>query len=86
MRKSPRTDPITLEDKDVEFITKLGPLEIKKKFKLGAANNAVVSQSEARTRVPPLVRHHQLAIFKRIRRCPAAAIRRLELVRGQRFA
>ena len=30
----PRTDPITLEDKDVEFITKLGPLEIKKKFKL----------------------------------------------------
>ena len=30
----PRTDPITLEDKDVEFITKLGPMEIKKKFKL----------------------------------------------------
>ena len=30
----PRTDSITLEDKDVEFITKLGPMEIKKKFKL----------------------------------------------------
>ena len=30
----PRTDAITLEDKDVEFITKLGPMEIKKKFKL----------------------------------------------------
>ena len=30
----PRTDPITLDDKDVEFITKLGADEIKKKFKL----------------------------------------------------
>ena len=30
----PRTDPITLEDSDVEFDVKLGPLEIKKKFKL----------------------------------------------------
>jgi hypothetical protein len=30
----PRTDPITLEDNDVEFDVKLGPLEIKKKFKL----------------------------------------------------
>ena len=30
----PRTDPITLDDKDVEFITKLGTDEIKKKFKL----------------------------------------------------
>ena len=30
----PRTEAITLEDKEVEFITKLGPLEIKRKFKL----------------------------------------------------
>ena len=30
----PRTDPITLEDDEVEFDVKLGPLEIKKKFKL----------------------------------------------------
>ena len=30
----PRTDAITLQDKDVEFVTKLGPLEIKKKFSL----------------------------------------------------
>ena len=30
----PRTEAITLEDKEVEFSTKLGPLEIKRKFKL----------------------------------------------------
>ena len=30
----PRTDPITLDDKDVEFILTMGPLEVKKKFKL----------------------------------------------------
>jgi hypothetical protein len=30
----PKTIPITLEDKDVEFVTKLGALEIKKKFNL----------------------------------------------------
>ena len=30
----PRTDPITLDDKDVEVVTKLGEDEIKKKFKL----------------------------------------------------
>jgi hypothetical protein len=30
----PRTDPIALEDKDVEFVTKLNDLEVKKKFKL----------------------------------------------------
>jgi hypothetical protein len=30
----PRTDPITLEDKEVEFVTKLGEVEIKKKFNL----------------------------------------------------
>jgi len=30
----PRTEPIVLEDKDVEFISKLGPMEFKKKFKL----------------------------------------------------
>ena len=30
----PRTEPITLDDKEVEFSTKLGPLEIKRKFKL----------------------------------------------------
>lgn len=30
----PRTDPITLDDKDVEVVTKLGVDEIKKKFKL----------------------------------------------------
>ena len=30
----PRTEAITLEDKEVEFHTKLGPLEIKRKFKL----------------------------------------------------
>ena len=30
----PRTDPITLEDKDVEFVTKLGEIDIKKKFNL----------------------------------------------------
>ncbi len=30
----PRTDPITLDDKDVEVVTKLGADEIKKKFKL----------------------------------------------------
>ncbi len=30
----PRTDPITLDDKDVEFVTTLGTIEIKKKFNL----------------------------------------------------
>jgi len=30
----PRTESITLEDKEVEFATRLGPLEIKRKFKL----------------------------------------------------
>jgi len=30
----PRTDPITLDDKDVEFVTKIGTVEIKKKFAL----------------------------------------------------
>ena len=30
----PRTEAITLEDKEVEFATRLGPLEIKRKFKL----------------------------------------------------
>jgi len=30
----PRSEGIVLEDKDVEFISKTGPLEIKKKFKL----------------------------------------------------
>ncbi|MBY0506462.1 MAG: hypothetical protein K2X03_21265 [Bryobacteraceae bacterium] len=30
----PRTDAITLADKEVEFSTRLGPLEIKRKFKL----------------------------------------------------
>ena len=30
----PKTDPITLDDKDVEVVTKLGVDEIKKKFKL----------------------------------------------------
>jgi len=30
----PRTDAIELEDKDVEFISKVGPMEFKKKFKL----------------------------------------------------
>ena len=30
----PKTDAIVLEDKDVEFISKIGPMEFKKKFKL----------------------------------------------------
>lgn len=30
----PRRDAITIDDKDVEFITKVGEIEIKKKFKL----------------------------------------------------
>ena len=30
----PKTDPITSDDKDIEFITKLGTDELKKKFKL----------------------------------------------------
>ena len=30
----PRTDAITVEDKDVEFVTKLGQVDIKKKFNL----------------------------------------------------
>jgi hypothetical protein len=30
----PKTTPITLDDKEVEFVTRYGPLEIKKKFKL----------------------------------------------------
>jgi hypothetical protein len=30
----PKTDEIVLEDKDVEFVSKVGPAEFKKKFKL----------------------------------------------------
>ncbi len=30
----PRTDAITLKDKDVEFVTRLGQIEIRKKFNL----------------------------------------------------
>jgi hypothetical protein len=30
----PKTEEITLEDKEVEFISKVGPMEFKKKFKL----------------------------------------------------
>jgi hypothetical protein len=30
----PKSDAIVLEDKDVEFISKVGPMEFKKKFKL----------------------------------------------------
>jgi len=30
----PKSDAITLEDKDVEFATRIGPLEVKRKFKL----------------------------------------------------
>jgi hypothetical protein len=30
----PKTDAIALEDKDVEFVSKVGPMEFKKKFKL----------------------------------------------------
>lgn len=30
----PKTDAIVLEDKDVEFVSKVGPMEFKKKFKL----------------------------------------------------
>ena len=30
----PRTDPITLDDRDVEFVLNMGRLEVKKKFKL----------------------------------------------------
>ena len=30
----PRTDAITLQDKEVEIVTKLGPVEVKKKFSL----------------------------------------------------
>lgn len=30
----PRTEAIALEDKEVEFSTKMGPLEVKRKFKL----------------------------------------------------
>jgi hypothetical protein len=30
----PKSEAITLEDKDVEFVTRFGPLEIKRKFKL----------------------------------------------------
>ena len=30
----PRTDAISLDDKEVEFATKLGPVEVKRKFKL----------------------------------------------------
>ena len=30
----PRTDPIVLEDKNVEFEMKLGPMTVKRKFKL----------------------------------------------------
>ena len=34
MFRFPKTDAITLDDKDVEFITKLGDTDVKKKFKL----------------------------------------------------
>ena len=30
----PKTDAIVLEDKEVEFVSKVGPMEFKKKFKL----------------------------------------------------
>ena len=30
----PKSDAIVLEDKDVEFVSKVGPMEFKKKFKL----------------------------------------------------
>jgi hypothetical protein len=30
----PKTEPITLDDKDVEFVAKVGPVEVKRKFKL----------------------------------------------------
>jgi hypothetical protein len=30
----PKSEAITLEDKEVEFATKMGPMEIKRKFKL----------------------------------------------------
>jgi hypothetical protein len=30
----PKTSPITLEDKEVEFHTKIGPMEVRRKFKL----------------------------------------------------
>ena len=30
----PRTDKVTLQDKEVEFVTKVGQIEIKKKFSL----------------------------------------------------
>jgi hypothetical protein len=30
----PKTTPISLDDKEVEFVSRLGPLEIKRKFKL----------------------------------------------------
>jgi hypothetical protein len=30
----PKTAPIELEDKEVEFVTKMGPMEMKQKFKL----------------------------------------------------
>jgi hypothetical protein len=30
----PKTEEIVLEDKDVEFVSKVGPAEFKKKFKL----------------------------------------------------
>ena len=30
----PRTNPISLDDKEVEFVTRYGPMEIKHKFKL----------------------------------------------------
>ena len=30
----PKTDPITLDDKEVEFSTQIGPMQFKRKFKL----------------------------------------------------
>ena len=34
MFRFPKTDPISLDDKEVEFATKIGPMVIKRKFKL----------------------------------------------------
>ena len=34
MYRFPKTDAITLDDRDVEFVTKLSGIDVKKKFKL----------------------------------------------------
>jgi hypothetical protein len=34
MFRFPKTDPISLDDKEIEFTTKIGPMTIKRKFKL----------------------------------------------------